>query len=222
MSRAPATRDLVVALHKPWGFLSQFTPDGSSHRPLAALDLPPEVWPIGRLDADSEGLLLLSSSPALSAALLDPARRHPREYWVQVEGRPDADALARLRRGVDIQGRPTRPCLANALPDPMWPPRDPPIRTRLHIPTSWLSLTLTEGRNRQVRRMTAAVGHPTLRLLRVRIGEYGLGDLAAGTWRVLGPTDIERVLAGGPRAVSPHRRAPAHQGRRPPAKGIRS
>lgn len=196
MARPPFRRDVVLALHKPYGYLSQFTPDGSPNRPLSELGLPADVWPVGRLDADSEGLLLLASSPELSASLLDPRRGHPREYWVQVERVPDDGALRALEAGVVIQGRKTRPCRAWRIEEPPLPPRDPPVRFRKSVPTAWIALELVEGRNRQVRRMTAAVGHPTLRLVRARIGGLWLADLAPGTWRPLAPNEVDLVLSG--------------------------
>lgn len=187
----------MIALNKPYGVLSQFSPDGSPNRPLRDLKLPNDVWPIGRLDADSEGLLLLSTSARLSDRLLNPVQGHPREYWVQVERIPSPDALAKLEAGVPIQGKMTRPCQARRIPDPELPPRDPPVRFRKTVPTAWISLVLREGRNRQVRRMTAAVGHPTLRLLRVRIGSFFLDTLAPGEWRTLLPNEVERVMSAG-------------------------
>lgn len=188
---------LLLALHKPYGVLSQFTPEpGSRWRTLAEFGLPPGVYALGRLDADSEGLLLLSDEPGLNSRLLDPAAGHRREYWVQVEGRPDDAALARLSRGVSIGGHRTRPGAARRLdPAPTVPPRDPPIRVRKTVSDSWLSLELTEGKNRQVRRMTAAVGHPTLRLLRVRIGRFELGELPPGRWRELTAAERAAVFA---------------------------
>ena len=187
---------MLIALHKPYGVLSQFTADGSSNRPLAGLGLPGGVYPIGRLDADSEGLLLLSDEPALNARLLQPAQGHAREYWAQVEREPGDDALRRLQAGVLVQGRRTLPCRAWRLaPQPEVAPRDPPIRFRKTVSTCWIGLELVEGKNRQVRRMTAAVGHPTLRLLRVRIGRYRLGTLPAGTWHELTPAERSLVLA---------------------------
>ena len=183
---------MLLAFHKPYGVLTRFTPEpGSKHRTLAEFGFPPGVYPIGRLDADSEGLLLLSDEPALNARLLHPSQGHTRCYWVQVENIPHPDALRTLQRGVTIQGHRTLPCRAVLLdPPPAVPPRDPPIRVRRHIPDAWISLELTEGKNRQVRRMTAAVGHPTLRLVRARIGAFDLADLAAGKWR--GLTEAER------------------------------
>lgn len=184
----------VIALHKPWGVLSQFTPDGSPHAPLATLGLPDDVWPVGRLDADSEGLLILSARRELTAALLDPEEGHPREYWVQVEREPTEEALAALAAGVDLKGYRSRPCRVRRLEDPGLPEREPPVRFRKSVPTAWLSLELTEGKNRQVRKMTAAVGFPTLRLVRVRIGAFRLGDLPRGEWRELEDDDVERLL----------------------------
>lgn len=186
---------VLVAFHKPWGVLSQFTPDGSAHRSLAAFGLPARVYPIGRLDADSEGLLLLSDEARWTGQLLPPERAHPRRYWVQVEGLPNREALERLAGGVTVQGRRTLPCRVWRLePAPAVGPREPPVRFRKSVPDCWLAVDLVEGRNRQVRRMTAAVGHPTLRLIRVRIGTFELGTLSAGEWRVLGREEEAAVL----------------------------
>ncbi len=184
---------MLLAFHKPYGVLSQFTPEpGSRWRTLAEFSLPKNVYALGRLDADSEGLLLLSDEAGLNSTLLDPNRGHRREYWAQVEHIPDASALAKLERGIRIGDYTTRPCHVRRLePPPSLPPRDPPIRFRKNIPDSWLSLELVEGKNRQVRRMTAAIGHPTLRLIRVRIGNFVLGELAPGKWREL--TAAERA-----------------------------
>ena len=190
---------MLIALHKPYGVLSQFTPDGSPNRTLAEFGLPPRVYPLGRLDADSEGLLLLSDEPGLNTRLLDPEHGHPRTYWAQVERIPTPDALHRLGAGLEIQGYRTRPCRAWMLdPQPQIPPRDPPIRVRKNVPDCWIGLELHEGKNRQVRRMTGAIGHGTLRLLRVRIGELDLGTLAAGTWRELTPAERRLVLSTPP------------------------
>ena len=184
---------MLIAFHKPYGVISQFTADGSDFRTLAEFGFPPRVYPIGRLDADSEGLLLLSDAPELNERLLHPRHGHRRVYWVQVERIPTAEALRKLAKGVLVQGRKTSPCRARLLrPQPELPPRDPPIRFRKNVPDCWIALELVEGRNRQVRRMTAAIGHPTLRLIRVRIGDFGLDELAAGTWRIL--TSRERKL----------------------------
>jgi 23S rRNA pseudouridine2457 synthase len=177
---------MLLCFNKPFGVLSQFTSDGSSNRPLADFEFPKGVYPIGRLDADSEGLLLLSDEPELNQRLLHPSRAHEREYWAQVERTPGSEALLQLAKGLVLQGRKTLPCRAWVLePQPDVPPRDPPIRFRKTVPTCWLGLELIEGKNRQVRRMTAAIGHPTLRLMRVRIGQFELGIQAPGTWREL-------------------------------------
>jgi len=186
---------VLIAFNKPYGVLSQFTPDGSPNRPLADFGLPRNVYSIGRLDADSEGLLLLSDEPGLNQRLLHPRQAHDREYWVQVERVPSPATLARLERGLIIQGRKTKPCRARILdPQPELPPRDPPIRFRKTVPTCWLGLELIEGKNRQVRRMTASVGHPTLRLIRVRVGNFHLGRLASGAWRALTDSERDAVL----------------------------
>jgi 23S rRNA pseudouridine2457 synthase len=187
---------VLIAFNKPYGVLSQFTADGSPNRLLAEFDLPKQVYPIGRLDADSEGLLLLTDEPGLNSQLLHPHRAHQREYWVQVERVPSDSALAELSRGVTIQGRKTLPCRAKILsPQPELPERQPPIRFRKSVPTCWVALTLIEGKNRQVRRMTASVGHPTLRLVRTRIGQFLLNGLAPGAWRVLTAQERALVLA---------------------------
>jgi 23S rRNA pseudouridine2457 synthase len=178
---------VLLAFHKPYGFLSQFTPEpGSRWGTLAEFGFPKGVYPLGRLDADSEGLLLLSDEPGLNSRLLDPRHAHRRTYWAQVERIPSADSLRTLERGVTLSGRRTLPCRAWTLdPQPEAPPRVPPIRFRRNVPECWIALELVEGKYHQVRRMTAAVGHPTLRLIRVRIGELALGGLEAGRWREL-------------------------------------
>ncbi len=186
---------MLIALHKPYDVLSQFTQEVAGQRTLAEFGLPREVYPIGRLDRDSEGLLLLSDERALVDRLLHPRHGHPRTYWVQVEGIPDEAALRHLREGVLIDNRKTLPCRVRRLdPAPALPPRDPPVRFRKTVPDTWLALELTEGRNRQVRRMTAAAGHPTLRLVRAMVGGYPLGDLPPGQWRALDAADRRRVL----------------------------
>ncbi len=188
---------MLLAFHKPFGVVSQFTPDGSPHRTLAEFGFPNGVYPIGRLDAESEGLLLLSDEAALNARLLHPKQAHTRTYWAQVERAPSDEALAELARGVVISGRRTLPGSAWMLdPQPVMPPRVPPIRVRKNVPDTWIAVELIEGKNHQVRRMTAAVGHPTLRLVRVRIGELDLGDLAAGNWRALDGEDRARIFGG--------------------------
>ena len=193
--RKPAARARVLALYKPYGHVSRFA-DEAGHPGLAALVPVPDVYAAGRLDHDSEGLLLLTDDGELAHALTDPRRGHPRTYWVQVERIPDATALAALARGVVVQGRRTRPAQVRLLAaPPSLAPRAVPIRFRKSVPTAWLELTLREGRNRQVRRMTAAVGHPTLRLVRAALGPLRLAalGLAPGEWRDLRP-DEESLL----------------------------
>lgn len=183
-------RHRTIAFWKPYGVVTQFTGEAPT---LAGYIDVPGVYACGRLDKDSEGLLLLTTDGALQHRLTDPRFEHEKSYWAQVEGLPTAEALADLRRGVAIQGYRTRPARVRLMDaEPVVPPRDPPIRFRAQIPTGWLELTLTEGRNRQVRRMTAAVGFPTLRLLRVAIGGITLGGLEPGRWRDL--TLAERDL----------------------------
>jgi 23S rRNA pseudouridine2457 synthase len=181
---------VLICFHKPYGILSQFTPEpGSKWRTLAEFGFPKNVYPIGRLDADSEGLLLLSDEPQWNARLLHPSRAHVREYWAQVENIPSPQSLRSLEAGVMIGGRRTLPCRARMLdPQPEVAPRIPPIRVRKTVPDCWVSLELVEGKYHQVRRMTAAVGHPTLRLMRVRIGELRLEKVHGvqpGTWTEL-------------------------------------
>jgi len=226
---------MLIAFHKPFGVLSQFTGDGSPNRALAEFGFPKGVYAIGRLDADSEGLLLLSEEAQWNDRLLHPRHAHEREYWAQVEKIPGREVLDRLQRGVMVQGRKTLPCRAWLLepqpvtlaaserralssPDATAPerrfptrlegidadpsrdaataiifPRTPPIRFRKSVPDCWIGLELVEGKNRQVRRMTAAVGHPTLRLLRVRVGNFWLGELPPGQWRKLNEQEIGMV-----------------------------
>lgn len=187
---------MLLAFHKPYGVLSQFTPDGSPNRTLAEFAFPKGVYAIGRLDADSEGLLLFSDEAVLNQRLLHPTRGHRRLYWVQVERVPTAEVLVNLERGLVVQGHQTLPCRATFLdPQPVVPPRVPPIRFRKSVPDCWIAMELVEGKNRQVRRMTAAIGHPTLRLVRVQIGEFVLGELPPGQWRELGAADRQLVLA---------------------------
>ena len=176
---------MLIALHKPHGVLCQFTDDRG--RPTLADYVQQQgVYAAGRLDHDSEGLLLLTDDGRLAHRLTDPRHKQPKTYLAQVEGTIDDAALAALRRGVALNDGPTLPALAEHAVEPGWLwPRDPPVRFRKAIPTSWLTLTLREGRNRQVRRMTVAVGFPTLRLIRVRIGEHALDGLAPGEWRRL-------------------------------------
>lgn len=186
---------MLIAFNKPYGVISQFTRECPGQRTLKEFGFPGNVYPIGRLDANSEGLLLLSDEPELTALLLHPAHAHPREYWAQVERVPTPEALRKLEQGVVIRGQKTLPARAWILePQPDLPPRVPPIRFRKTVPTCWIGIELVEGKNRQVRRMTAAIGHPTLRLIRVRIGRFVLGNLPAGQWRILGPAERAQVL----------------------------
>ena len=213
---------MLLAFHKPYGVLSQFTSDGSPNRPLAEFGFPKNVYAIGRLDADSEGLLLLSDEAKWNDQLLNPRHAHEREYWAQVEKIPTREALDKLQNGLVIQGHKTLPCRAWLLePQPevstdvaadpsrlqnifsqsgltsaatiKIPPRTPPIRFRKSVPDCWIGLELVEGKNRQVRRMTAAIGHPTLRLMRVRIGNFWLGELPPGKWKMLSSEEIKLV-----------------------------
>lgn len=182
----------LIAFNKPYGVLSQFTDVGTpSPRPtLSNFIAAPGVYPAGRLDRDSEGLLLLTDDGALQARISHPRYKAPKTYLVQVEGEPDEAALAGLRRGIDLNDGRTLPAEAERIANPALWPRDPPVRFRKSVPDCWLRLSLREGRNRQVRRMTAAVGHPTLRLVRWAIGEWDLEGLAQGQWRDVGlPTD---------------------------------
>ena len=177
--------DVLIAFNKPHGVLCQFT-DRSvpPRRTLAEFGLPAGVYPAGRLDHDSEGLLLLTDDGALAHRLTDPRHKQAKTYWVQVEGAPDEFALQRLRDGVSLNDGPTLPARARVIDAPALWPRDPPVRFRKRVPDAWLELEIREGRNRQVRRMTAAVGLPTLRLVRVAIGAHGLDGLAPGEWRM--------------------------------------
>jgi 23S rRNA pseudouridine2457 synthase len=187
---------MLIAFHKPYGVLSQFTSHDSKHRTLAAFNFPADVYPLGRLDADSEGLLLLSDEPLLNGELLNPVGGHMRHYWVEVERRPSIENLTILEAGVKIQDYRTLPCRARILdPQPVVPERHPPIRFRKNVPTCWLAVSLREGKNRQVRRMTASIGHPTLRLMRVQIGRFALDNLAPGQWKLLGDNERALVLA---------------------------
>jgi 23S rRNA pseudouridine2457 synthase len=172
----------LIRFNKPYGVLSQFTPEGRWRGLKDFIDLP-GVYVAGRLDADSEGLLLLTNDGQLQARIADPRYKMEKTYWVQVEGAPDEAALDKLRKGVQLSDGPTRPAKARLIDPPpaLWP-RDPPIRVRAAKPTVWLELCITEGRNRQVRRMTAAVGYPTLRLIRAAIGPHTLDGLAPGVY----------------------------------------
>jgi 23S rRNA pseudouridine2457 synthase len=173
----------LILFNKPYGMLSQFTDEGSGHPTLAACIDVPGVYPAGRLDRDSEGLLLLTGDGRLQARIADPKYKLAKTYLAQVEGIPDDAALDRLRKGVELKDGLTRPAEAERIDPPSLWPRDPPVRFRKSVPDSWLKLTIREGRNRQVRRMTAAVGFPTLRLVRWSAGEWNLEGLAPGNWR---------------------------------------
>jgi 23S rRNA pseudouridine2457 synthase len=176
----------LILFNKPWGVLPQFTDKGTEGPARATLsgfiDVP-GVYPAGRLDKDSEGLMLLTDDGRLQARIADPRHKMAKTYLVQVEGAVTGAALDALRRGVQLNDGLTLPAAAEAIDDPALWPRDPPIRVRQSIPDSWLRLTIREGRNRQVRRMTAAVGHPTLRLVRWQVGQWTLDGIAPGTWR---------------------------------------
>lgn len=175
----------IVLFNKPHGVLCQFT-GGPGQRTLAEFIQIPNIYAAGRLDADSEGLLLLTDDGRLQHQIAEPRYKQPKTYFVQVEGIPSDEMLAALRRGVDLGDFITQPCIASQVEEPDWVwPRSPPIRVRQHIPTSWLRVVLTEGRNRQVRRMTAKVGLPTLRLIRSEIGSWSLDGLAPGAYRSL-------------------------------------
>ncbi|MFM5885810.1 MAG: pseudouridine synthase [Novosphingobium sp.] len=173
----------LILFNKPYGVLCQFSTDGSDTPTLADYVRVPGVYPAGRLDTDSEGLLLLTEDGRLQARIADPRFKLAKTYLVQVEGEPDAAALESLRRGVMLKDGMTRPAEAELVPAPALWPRDPPVRFRKTVPDSWLRLTIREGKNRQVRRMTAAVGHPTLRLVRWQVGDWTLEGLAPGEWR---------------------------------------
>jgi 23S rRNA pseudouridine2457 synthase len=191
---------MLVAFNKPFGVLSKFRPE-PGRRTLADFIPLPNVYPAGRLDVDSEGLLLLTDDGALQARIANPRHKLAKVYWAQVEGLPSDAALAALRSGVDLGDFVTRPAGARTIAEPanLWP-RDPPIRYRAKIPTAWLELTLREGKNRQVRRMTARVGCPTLRLVRAAVGGVGLDGLAPGEWREI---DAAALYGNGPRTRSP-------------------
>ena len=182
---------IYIALYKPFGHLSQFTGE-KGQRTLAEFGLPPNVYAVGRLDKDSEGLLLLTNDGPFANKLLHPKFNHFKTYWAQVEGLPTKDSLEQLQKGVVIKGYKTKPCTVKILGDEMMiPPRDPPIRHRKNIPTTWLEIILTEGKNRQVRRMTAKVGHPTLRLLRMKIEKLTLNGLKPGQWKKVRKKDVQ-------------------------------
>lgn len=173
-----------MAFHKPFGVLSQFTGE-EGQQTLASFNLPPDIYAAGRLDKDSEGLLILTNDGPFIKRLSDPKSHKEKTYWVQVEGVPDEDSLKKLRAGPTIKGYKCLPCKAKVMRDFDRPPRVPPIRERKSIPTTWLEVILIEGKNRQVRRMCAAVGFPCLRLIRAQVGKYQLGELANGEWKFI-------------------------------------
>ncbi len=190
----------VLLLNKPFGVLTQFS--DSEGRPTLKDYVPvPGVYPAGRLDTDSEGLVVLTDDGKLQARIAEPRHKLPKVYWAQVEGVPDAVALERLRGGLDLGDFVTQPCAARLIDEPsdLWP-RNPPIRFRAAIPTAWVEITLREGRNRQVRRMTAKAGHPTLRLIRHSVGQWTLDGLAPGEWREVDAKSVHLTrIAASPR-----------------------
>lgn len=175
----------LILFNKPFKVLSQFTSEGSEKATLADFITIPDVYAAGRLDYDSEGLLLLTDNGSLQNRIADPKHKSPKTYWVQVEGTPNEQQLENLRNGITLKDGPTKPAIIRIIEEPNIWERTPPIRQRANIPTTWLELTITEGRNRQVRRMTAAINHPTLRLIRARIGDWDLDSLQPGEYKEL-------------------------------------
>ncbi len=205
----------VIVFNKPFGVLSQFRKSEAGPGLGDYIHLP-GVYPAGRLDKDSEGLLLLTDDGRLQHCISDPRHKLPKTYWVQVEGCPDDAALQQLRDGVELKDGLTAPARVCRIPEPAIWPRNPPIRKRANIPTCWLELQIREGRNRQVRRMTAAVGFPTLRLIRYAVGPWTLADLAPGEWRQLevDPDDVCQQTDPRPDRASRHRRRSGGTGRK--------
>jgi 23S rRNA pseudouridine2457 synthase len=203
---------MLIAFNKPYGIVSQFTDSGTRWGTLRQFGFPRGVYGMGRLDAETEGLLLLSDEGPLSFQLLNPKHGHRRRYWAHVEGIPTPEAMATLVDGVTIGEYRTQPCKAWLLdPQPEVPPRDPPIRERKSVPDCWIALELIEGKNHQVRRMTAVVGFPTLRLIRVQIGDFELGSLPSGQWRELSVADRKLAFAGATSPPAPPKRAIARK-----------
>ena len=188
---------MLIQFNKPYGVICQFSPSGDKPTLKNFISLP-DVYPAGRLDTDSEGLLLLTDDGRLQASIADPRHKLPKVYWVEVEGAPREIDLQPLREGVDLGDFVTCPATATVIPVPpkLWP-RVPPVRFRKATPTSWLEITISEGKNRQVRRMTAKIGLPTLRLIRVAVGGWALGDLAPGDWR-----EINAPTKSSPRVIA--------------------
>jgi 23S rRNA pseudouridine2457 synthase len=203
---------MLIAFNKPYGVVSQFTEEGSRWITLKEFGFPRGVYPVGRLDAESEGILLLSDEGLLIDRLLHPRHGHRRRYWVQVERIPASEVMVQLSKGVKIGDYQTLPCQAWVLePQPEVPPRNPPIRERKTVADCWIAMELMEGKNHQVRRMTAAVGHPTLRLIRVMIGDFEIGSLESGQWREVSMEGRRLVLAESKESQNPtvaRRRSP--------------
>ena len=205
----------LYLLNKPFHTLCQFTDERHTGEPratLAPLISVPNVYPAGRLDYDSEGLLLLTDDGALAHRITHPSQKLPKTYWVQVEGAPDEEALERLRRGVTLKDGPTRPAKVRHIESPEVPERVPPVRFRASIPTHWLEITISEGRNRQVRRMTAHVGLPTLRLIRVAIGPWTLDGITPGEWR---KESVHLPQQATDNATARHKRGPRQRSAAP-------
>ena len=202
----------LILFNKPYDVLSQFT-DKSDRNTLADFIDKPGFYPAGRLDRDSEGLLLLTNDGALAHRISHPKHKQPKTYWVQVEGEIREEECEKLRRGITLNDGPTLPCLANLMDAPDLWPRSPPVRFRQNVPTSWLELTIKEGKNRQVRRMTAAVGFPTLRLVRVNIGPWSIAGIDPGTWR-LSSVHVPESNRASVKNAKPKNKPPARNRRR--------
>lgn len=206
----------ILLLNKPYNVLCQFT-DSEGRETLANYVNEKEFYPAGRLDRDSEGLVLLTNDGQLQHCIAHPAAKMEKSYWVQVEGIPDEATLQRLRQGVRLKDGLTRPARAEMMESPDLWPRSPPIRYRASVPDSWLRLTISEGRNRQVRRMTAAVGFPTLRLIRWQVGNWGIDDLQPGQYREVSKEEVAEFVRHCRKRMSRHtgKKRPAARGRRP-------